>query len=49
MHRPFFPFTPITNWKYAEECFHNPKPGTGTCFDGYDYPVDPDNDANETD
>lgn len=34
---------------YPPSCFHKPKPGNGTCFDSSEYPIDPDNDANETD
>jgi hypothetical protein len=41
-------FTPIQGAKYLPECFHHPMPGTGQCFDGSDYPVDPDNDAIES-
>jgi hypothetical protein len=42
-------FTPIQGAKYPPQCFHVPHPNNGTCFDGSDYPQDPDNDANESD
>jgi hypothetical protein len=38
-------FRPITGSKYPEDCFHHP--GDIGCFPNY--PVDPDNDANEPD
>lgn len=34
---------------YPPSCFHKPKPGGTDCFSTSDYPIDPDNDANETD
>jgi phospholipase C len=43
------PFRQITPLEYGPNCFHVPHPGNGTCFDGSDYPQDPDNDANESD
>jgi len=45
----FNSFQLIGGAKYPPSCFHDPHPGNGTCFDGSDYPLDPDNDANETD
>ena len=53
----FFNFSPsgfnsfqlIQGAKYPPECFHVPHPKGGGCFTGSDYPLDPDNDANEPD
>ena len=45
----FHAFQTINGAKYPPQCFHVPHPNNGTCFDGSDYPQDPDNDANESD
>ena len=45
----FHSFQTVNGAKYPPQCFHVPHPNNGTCFDGSDYPQDPDNDANESD